>query len=481
MFRLLAVALGLLPLLAAELICTAFGWGSPLRRDDPYVGFSEIHPLFVLDEDGTRFVRAESRKRFFAYDEFPARKSENTFRVFCLGGSTVQGRPYSIETSFPTWLELALRASDETRDWEVVNCGGISYASYRLVPILRECLTYEPDLFIICTGHNEFLEDRTYEHIKHPGPAARFTRRVLGRSRVFALLRDLLGRSLPPPPVLSAEVNPILDYNDSLKLYHRDDAWREQIVEHYEFNLRRMVELAREADVPLILIRPPSNLAGTPPFKSEHSENLTPQDRERFAHLIAEAKSHYRDDREELSEACQLLEQAVRLDPRFALAWYELGQCRLSVGDVEGAREAFWNAREEDVCPLRMIAPLEDRLRAVSSEYEVPLLDAFALLEERSRSKIPDDEKLVDHVHPSFGGHQAIALALAELLAEMNLAQLPASWETGARAAFRDHFQSLDDIYFHNGIETLKALEGWTQGRADASDAGTRFPRRATE
>ena len=85
---------------------------------------------------------------------------------YCLGGSTVQGRPYAIETSFTTWLELNLRTADPRYQWEVVNCGGVSYASYRLVPILRELLAYEPDLFIICTGHNEFLEDRTYASVK---------------------------------------------------------------------------------------------------------------------------------------------------------------------------------------------------------------------------------------------------------------------------------------------------------------------------
>ena len=47
------------------------------------------------------------------------------------------------------------------RPWQVVNCGGVSYASYRLTPILEEVLTYQPDLMIVCTGHNEFLEARS--------------------------------------------------------------------------------------------------------------------------------------------------------------------------------------------------------------------------------------------------------------------------------------------------------------------------------
>ena len=139
-FRLLAVLFGFLLFVAAEVVCRVAGWGRPTDYPDPYVGFSEIHPLFVKEESGERYVIPKSRLGFFAADSFPAKKGESTFRIFCLGGSTVQGRPYSIPTSFTTWLKLSLNAGDPRREWEIVNCGGISYASYRLVPIMRECL-----------------------------------------------------------------------------------------------------------------------------------------------------------------------------------------------------------------------------------------------------------------------------------------------------------------------------------------------------
>ncbi len=46
---------------------------------------------------------------------------------------------------------------------EVINVGGISYASYRIAAILDEVLQHEPDLVVIYMGHNEFLEARTYD------------------------------------------------------------------------------------------------------------------------------------------------------------------------------------------------------------------------------------------------------------------------------------------------------------------------------
>src|SRR5690606_6623553 len=127
-------------------------------------------PLFVANPETGNYEIPEARQVYFRPESFPIRKGLGEYRIFCLGGSTVQGRPYSVETSFTTWLEISLHAADPSRKWNVVNCGGVSYASYRLAPILEEVLRYEPDMIVLCTGHNEFLEDRTYRGVKATSP-----------------------------------------------------------------------------------------------------------------------------------------------------------------------------------------------------------------------------------------------------------------------------------------------------------------------
>ena len=147
-FRLVAIALGLSPLLIGELVFCFLGLGRPTDIDDPFVGFSAVHPLFALNSQTGRYEIAPSRLEHFCADSFAAKKPANEFRIFVLGDSTVQGRPWTIETSFTKWLELSLNAAEPRRTWRVVNCGGVSYASYRLVPILQEVLAYQPDLII---------------------------------------------------------------------------------------------------------------------------------------------------------------------------------------------------------------------------------------------------------------------------------------------------------------------------------------------
>jgi len=158
-FYFAAVAVVLSPLVFVELVLRFLVSPLPIDRTDPYVSFHSLSPLFVLDSTGERFETAPERLEYFYPQSFPAKKGTKTFRIFCLGGSTVQGRPYAVETSFTTWLKLNIDASRSERAYEVVNCGGVSYASYRLVPVMQELLKYEPDLFIIYSGHNEFLED----------------------------------------------------------------------------------------------------------------------------------------------------------------------------------------------------------------------------------------------------------------------------------------------------------------------------------
>lgn len=440
----------------AELACYAFGWGAAETTDDPFVGFESIVPLFVENESGDAMEIAKGRHRFFAADSFALPKPENTFRIFCIGGSTVQGRPFSIQTSFTTWLEQSLTAADSSRNWEVVNCGGVSYASYRLVPVLNEVLNYQPDLIIVCTGHNEFLEDRTYAAIKSPNSVYR----TLGHSRLFTLMRSAVMPSAESRDqfLLSEDVEARLDYDDGLQFYDRDDNWRDQVVEHFEANLRRMCQSCRSVTVPLVFMLPPSNLSDSPPFKTKPDESVADQVRQK----IVAAKNLYESD---LAAAIKELEGAVQLDPRHAANQFELGRVCESAGRISAARAAFVTARDEDVCPLRMISALEKKLRHVADDTQTPLIDLHQLLEAESQSEILGSGLLVDHIHPSFTGHQLIATAIVEQLESMDLARPKRGWQASAAQVHRAHFKSLDNLYFLRGQRTLENLKRWARGR----------------
>ena len=467
MLRIVTVLIGLSPLLGFEMVCRLVGWGNLSELHDPFVGFTQVVPLFILDETGTRYVTSPSRQPFFQPDSFDTQKPPTEFRVFCLGGSSVQGRPYSIETSFTTWLELSLNAADPSHVWQVINCGGVSYASYRLAPILEEVLNYEPDLVVLYTGHNEFLEDRTYQKVKHAARPLTHLHSWTSRLRSYNTLRVALHGSqdaAAPPGAreeLSTEVEARLDYRGGLNEYQRDDSWQKNVVSHYRFNLDRMILLAREAGIPIILVNPPSNLKDCPPFKSEVDAALTAAQRNNFTRLWTQAQVT-----KEPEQRIAILERALSIDPRHAAARFLLAETYALVNRISEAKHAFVRARDEDICPLRMTSRQHDVIRQVAKTSGVPLLDLEHLLALKSPHGILGNNWLLDHVHPSINGHQLIAHALLDKLVTLQLAKPIANWKINQQRHYSSHLDKLTPLYFATGKERLEALLRWTQGRS---------------
>ncbi|MGF1580647.1 MAG: SGNH/GDSL hydrolase family protein [Gemmataceae bacterium] len=458
-----------MPFVVLELLCRLFGWGLPTEFDDPFVGFSDVHPLFVLNEDTRRYEIPQSRLKFFCPESFSAEKPSDRFRIFVLGGSTVQGRPYEKETSFTSWLEISLNVAAPERHWRVINCGGVSYASYRLIPILKEVLEHDPDMIIVCTGHNEFLEDRSYSHIKAmPALVAWPTQQVM-RLRTYNILRSgalNLTKSEKQQrreniPELPAEVNARLDYKGGIEKYHRDENWRKNVMDHFTFNLRQMEAIARTANVPLVFVLPVAKL-DCEPFKSEHRTDFPEADHSRFAKLLNQARVAPTPD-----QAIDHLEAARDMDDRVALVHYLLGRAYRNIGRLGEAKRSFERAMDEDICPLRMLSPMRKTMLAVAKETKTPLInlqDEFATV---SPGGITGNRWLIDHVHPTIKGHQLVAEKLVNEFTTLQILRPKQGWRKElpeVYTAFFTHLKKDKPLYFTRAANRLKGVKTWSFG-----------------
>ena len=468
LFRLAAVALGLSIFLVIEVVCRLTGVGIPENHEDPFVGFSQLHPLFVLDESDGEYRIPVSKQKYFVEDSFPATKPTDSLRIFCLGGSTVQGRPFSIETSFARFLELAVQQALPDRQVDVVNCGGISYASYRLVPVLQECLNYEPDLIVLCTGHNEFLETRTYGHIRDELPLVSIPHQHLSRLHSYHLMRSVLldSRTYQPESELSADVVARLDYRNGLSAYKRDDAWRASVIRHFEFNVNRMLHLARQANVPVVLILPPSNLADASPFAAAHRTDFSENDLQKVIAL----QEGLGNGVHAINETVAALEKMVACDDQMASYRFSLAEHYALQGRHEDARREYVAARDEDICPLRILTPMEEALRTAAEEWRVPFLDAHRLLESKTDDGILDNAWMLDHVHPSIQGHRVIAVPLAHHVVHTLSVSPRDGWHDELDSVFDEHEQNLPPTYYFQGERRLENLRAWTRGEADGPE-----------
>jgi len=456
-----------------ELTLLALGVDPAFQEPDPWVGFSGQSPLFIPSESPTGqpiLATAENRLPWFNRQSFLRDKPPDAYRIFCLGGSTTYGRPYDDRTSFAGFLRAFLPAMDPSRQWEVINAGGISYASYRIEVLIRELAQYQPDLFVLYTGHNEFLEDRTYSSlIDTPEPI----RRAVGLarwSRTFSLAQRILRGAAESPdrPTLPADVDAILDRSVGPGAYHRDDRWREQVLAHFRCTLEQIIDVARDAGAEIVFVVPASNLRDCAPFKSEHRDGLTNEESREFRANLRAAEEAFQAGK--FAEALRRIDRAIQIDPRHAAAQYLRGRVLIETGDAEAARRALVRAREEDVCPLRALEAIQETVRDVAAKRRVPVIDFAALIGRESEDGIPGADWFLDHVHPTIEGNQRLAREVANELIEMKVVTAQPSWTLdGLQRVAQRVVAEIDPRDHALALRNLAKVLNWA-GKVDEAD-----------
>src|SRR5207249_9659514 len=128
------------------------------------------------------------------------------------------------------------------------------------------------------------------------------------------------------------------------------------------------------------------------------------------------------------------------------------------------AFEYYVRARDLDVCPLRTPKRHEQILATVAAETKPPLLDAASLLAAQSPDHIPGYDWYLDHVHPTIGGHQRIAQAIAARMRELLMVPAAAPWpEAQRRQAYARQLEQLGPRYLADGRRRVEWLENWSR------------------
>ncbi|MFM8891394.1 MAG: tetratricopeptide repeat protein, partial [Planctomycetia bacterium] len=409
-------------------------------------------PLFV--REGDRYVTNPVKSCFFNHQAFPVRKSPGERRIFCLGGSTTYGHPYDHRTAFGGWLQAYLDEAAVGGRWQVVNCGGISYASYRIAVLMEELVRYEPDLFIVYTGHNEFLEDRTYGAVRRQSRLLTGLVRAASHLRLYGLLEDAIRpRAAEPVSCLADEVTTRLEVV-GLEAYRRDREWRRGVLEHFRASTTRIIEKARSAGAAVIFVQPAANLKDFTPFKSEHAESLVGESLERWRRLVQEGRHELANG--DAGRAVAILGDAERLDPEHAQGLWLLGDALLAAGRPEEATSLFERARDEDVCPLRAVSEIGGILKDVTREQQVPLVDFPRLLADRHGAIAAlGFDCFLDHVHPNFPAHAELGLSLAHSMAAGGLID---GFEVSPAAAARVEERVRGSLTPHDHVMALNTL-----------------------
>lgn len=479
-------------------------WTPTVNIEDPFVGFSAVRPLFSVN-NGVASI-SPNRLKYFNKISFPVEKRKNTFRVFSFGESTTYGHPFDGQTSYSRWLEDLLKTSCPEKNIEVINVGGISYASYRIVHLVKEGLSYNPDLVIIYVGHNEFLERRSYSSLFQQGSLVISLRSHLEYLRIYKGLETLLSpiinkvrptsigsnqkpttsnSRLPGRTLLNDEATTILDKSAGLDLYYRDEEFSNGVVQHFAYNLKQMISLCDAAEVPVILVETPSNLKDFSPFKSEHEKNSSQSERARIERKLNEIK--YLVSQRQYQKAIAELNEIESKDPLYALTYFLKGKALEGEGLDEEARLNFVKARDLDVCPLRATSPIIESIRRIADENRINLIgfsdfvDSYAK-KHGSTSGIPGDESFLDHVHPTIELHQALAALLFQRIEKMGLVKSCRALNENEILSVMDQgLKSLDPSIFELRDLNLAKTLRWAGKKDEARQALLRIAARETD
>ncbi len=422
------VTVGLLLLLECALWIA--GVQTLIEREDPLRGFSGLVTLFHR-EGGSFRTRLAARRNDFNDQSFAAEKPANGLRIFCLGGSSAYGHPYDDQTAFSGVLKDVLTAAYPRRSVEVVNAAGISYGVYRVNIVADEIVNYEPDIIVVYSGHNEFVEPSFFEELKRQSAVRNRIEYALAQRRIYSIVHDLWHRPSEQKAVEVAGIGRYVRREDSV-VY--ETAKKQEIVEAFSRGLRRLIRTVHDHGVRVVVATVPCNLRQWRPRISLLPSTLSAAPRREHQAKITNAGRHLKAS--EFGDALAALRHATKIAPDHAETNFLMGQAYEGLGEWENAADAYRRACDLDGTPARRVTGINDAIRAVTPDEGALLVDVERSFEDLSEHGLVGFNLIEDYVHPTVEGHQVIAWQVWEHLER-------AGWIGPQRAAPRPLFDKV--------------------------------------
>ena len=263
----------------AELALWMVGTETVLQLQDPFRGFSGL--VTVFEPDGDRYRTSRTSLDAFNDQSFLMEKPTNGVRIFGLGGSSSYGFPWGAESAFTGIVGELLSASHPDREVEAINVSGVSYAMHRLNIIADELLEYEPDVFIIYSGHNEFIEPVFMKALKDRNPVRTRLEYAAAHSRTYSAIWKAIHRPDEKPATNEVSAAVLRDHGT-----FSEDQKRE-VVDEYRSRLDRLVRLAQAAGAHVVLSTVPCNEREWSPEASGNVADLDETVRQQWSEAFA--------------------------------------------------------------------------------------------------------------------------------------------------------------------------------------------------
>jgi lysophospholipase L1-like esterase len=357
-------------------------------------------------------------------DVFDQQKKTNAFRVFVLGESSAAGFPYMPMGSFSRYIRKRLELNYPNNTIEVVNIGLSAINTYTLLDLLPEVLTQKPDLILLYTGHNEYYGALGVGSMESLGTSRTIVKLILylNKYKTIQLIRNILSSLLSA--IKSEGVN---DEPGTLMSRMAQDQYialnsdkYNLGVEQFEDNMRDILQMIQEHNVPVIIGELVSNLKDQKPFISIPAKNYPTANQ-----VFLEANKQFEDG---------YYKQADSL--------YRLAK------DLDGLR-------------FRASEKINRIIKKLSKDFKIKYVKTDSVFCAASLNGIVGDNLMTDHLHPNIKGYLLMGKAFYDAMVEKNF--LPKNQKAILPFSVQDSltrvnfvFSDLDSLIGNSRILLLK-------------------------
>lgn len=325
-------------------------------------------------------------------------KLSNTYRVICIGSSSMLGTPYQLTTNIPSIVRKQLRHLYPEKEIEVINLGAAAINSNVMLDLSKKAVGFDPDLILIYMGHNEFYGPEgigaslILKHFPSTIPL-KYSLQDLWLVKIFETM-------LSPEKKPSAEHNLMKQVSQNSGI-HLSSPQADRIFSLFESNASQMLDLFHDRHIPVIMSDLSSNLL-FPPFQYDTSDVLK-------NHLSEFGEVRQAFEKNDYTGISSLVTKLLGLDSANALLNYAAGKVMASMDSAVSARKFFIRAKDEDLLKFRAPSQINSIIRKVAAEHNVLFISSDSMMSALSPHGIPGQNLFLEHLHPNPAGYYEIA------------------------------------------------------------------------
>lgn len=303
-------------------------------------------------------------------DAFDIIKRENAFRVFVMGGSSAAGFPFSPNGTFSRYIRDRLELLYPETHIEVINLAITATNSYTIRDLIPGVLEQKPDLILIYAGHNEYYGAFGVGSTENIGNSRELVNFLiwLNKFKSVELIRNVVAAVMT---LFSSDTEQETQRGGTLmarivkeQLIPFNSESYNVGIEQFEGNCEDILQMTKDAGVPVMIGTLVSNLKDQKPFISVGSDSNENAD-------------------------------TVYLQARH----------QLRLGNMHSADSLFRKAKDLDALRFRAPEKINEILKKLAEKFNCGLINVDSIFNVNSPDGIVGNNLTVDHLHPSLSGY----------------------------------------------------------------------------